>query len=145
MTITKSASARYEGLGKDGKGYIWAQSGALDAQPYGFNTRFEDKHGTNPEELIGAAHSACFTMALSFALAKAGYSDGRLETKATVSLDEEGEGFTITRSHLDLTASVPGVDEEEFDRIANETKVGCPVSKLLNCEITLKYELTHKS
>lgn len=140
MTVN-SASARYEGLGQAGKGHIWTKSGVLDAQPYGFGTRFEGQPGTNPEELIAAAHSACFTMALSFALAQAGYKDGQLDTEANVTLEKDGDGFTVTRSALTLTAKVPGIDEEKFAAIAAEAKAGCPISKLLDCEISLDYEL----
>jgi osmotically inducible protein OsmC len=138
MAIVKSGSARYEGFGKDGKGHISTQSGALSEQPYGFNTRFEDKPGTNPEELVAAAHASCFTMALSFALARAGHENGTLETTAKVTLDKEGDGFTITRSDLSLTGTVPGLDQTEFERLAAEAKANCPVSKLLNAEITLE-------
>lgn len=138
---TNSASARYEGFGKDGKGHIWTKSGVLDAQPYGFGARFEGQPGTNPEELIAAAHSACFTMALSFALAQAGHSDGQLDTEARVTLEKDGDGFTVTRSDLKLTARVPGIDEESFAALASGAKAGCPISKLLNCEISLDYEL----
>lgn len=140
MTVN-SASARYEGLGRDGKGHIWTKRGALDAEPYGFASRFEDGPGTNPEELIAAAHAACFTMALSFALAKAGHSDGQLDTEAKVTLDKDGEGFAVTKSVLSLTAKVPGIALEDFDRIADEAKANCPISKLLNCEITLEKTL----
>lgn len=138
MAIVKSGSARYEGLGKDGKGQVSTQSGALADQPYGFNTRFEDRKGTNPEELIAAAHASCFTMALSFALAKAGHEDGTLETTAKVTLEKDGDGFTVTRSDLTLSGRVAGIDEAEFLKLANEAKAGCPVSKLLNAEITLE-------
>jgi lipoyl-dependent peroxiredoxin len=138
MTIVKSGSARYEGLGKEGKGHVSTQSGALDNQPYGFQTRFEDKPGTNPEELVAAAHASCFTMALSFALARAGHEDGTLETTAKVSLDKDGDGFTITRSDLVLTGTVSGIDEAQFMKLAAEAKANCPVSKLLNAEITLE-------
>jgi osmotically inducible protein OsmC len=138
MAIVKSGSARYEGLGKDGKGHVSTGSGALDDQPYGFNTRFENERGTNPEELIAAAHASCFTMALSFALAKAGYSDGTLETTAKVTLEKDGEGFTVTRSDLSLTGSVAGIGEDEFTALADEAKANCPISKLLNAEITLE-------
>ncbi|TXC74032.1 OsmC family protein [Sphingorhabdus soli] len=140
-TIHKSGSARYEGLGKDGKGHVSTQSGALDNQPYGFQTRFEDKPGTNPEELIAAAHASCFTMALSFGLAKAGHSDGTLETKAVVSLDKEGDGFSVTKSALTLSATIDGITAEDFAKAAAEAKVNCPLSKLLNCEITLEHSL----
>jgi len=138
---TNSASARYEGLGKDGRGSISTKSGVLDEQPYGFGTRFEGKPGTNPEELIAAAHAACFTMATSFALAKAGYGDGTLETTATVTLDQADGGFKVTKSALVLTGSVAGIEPAEFERIADEAKAGCPISKLLNCEITLERSL----
>ena len=106
--MIRSASARYEGLGKDGKGHVSTQSGVLSEQQYGFNTRFEDGKGTNPEELIAAAHASCFTMALSFALAGAGANEGTLETQAKVTLEKDGAGFTVTRSDLTLTASVHG-------------------------------------
>ncbi|MEO5587499.1 MAG: OsmC family protein [Novosphingobium sp.] len=137
-----TGSARYEGFGKDGKGQISTQSGVLSDQPYGFATRFEDAPGTNPEELIAAAHASCFTMATSFALARAGYSDGTLDTQCAVTLEKDGDGFKITKSALILTASIPGIDEAEFFRIADEAKAGCPVSKLLNCEITLERSLS---
>ena len=133
--ITRHASARYEGFGKEGKGHVSTQSGVLSDQPYGFNTRFGDEPGTNPEELIAAAHAACFTMALSFALAREGLSAGTLETSAKVKLDKDGDGFTITRSDLSLTASVPGIDEARFREIAADAKANCPVSKLLKAEI----------
>ena len=139
---TRTATARYDGLGKDGKGRIATQSGVLADSPYGFGTRFEDEPGTNPEELIAAAHAGCFTMALSFALARAGHSAGTLETKAAVTLDKDGDGFTITKSALDLTASVDGIDPDEFARIAEEAKANCPVSKLINAEVTLTHRLT---
>ena len=134
---TRTASARYEGFGKEGKGHISTQSGVLTDQYYGFTTRFGDEKGTNPEELIAAAHAGCFTMALSFALAKAGFSDGTLETRAKITLDAADGGFTITRSDLELAATVPGIDQAKFDAIAAEAKAGCPVSKLLKAEITL--------
>ena len=134
---TRTASARYEGFGKEGKGHISTQSRVLADVFYGFGTRFGDEKGTNPEELIAAAHAGCFTMALSFALAKAGFADGTLETNAKITLDADGDGFTITRSDLTLTATVPGIDRAQFDAIAAEAKAGCPVSKLLNAEITL--------
>jgi osmotically inducible protein OsmC len=138
---TNSASARYQGLGKDGRGSISTKSGVLNEQPYGFGTRFEGKPGTNPEELIAAAHAACFTMATSMALARAGHSDGTLETTATVTLDQADGGFKVTKSALVLTGSVPGIEPAEFARIADEAKAGCPISKLLNCEITLEKSL----
>jgi osmotically inducible protein OsmC len=139
--IIRSASAHYSGLGKDGTGSVSTQSGVLDQQQYGFNTRFEDGKGTNPEELIAAAHASCFTMALSFGLAKAGYSDGELDTTAKVTLEQDGDGFKVSKSALTLTASVPGIDEEEFGKIADGAKANCPISKLLNAEVTLERTL----
>lgn len=135
---TNSGSARYEGLGKDGKGHVSTQSGALDNQPYGFNTRFEDAPGTNPEELIGAAHASCFTMALSFALAKAGHTDGTIETEAVVTLDKDGDGFRVSKSALSTRAKVPGMDQGKFEELAADAKANCPISKLLDTEITLE-------
>jgi len=135
--ITRTATARYEGMGKEGKGRLTTQSGVLDQSPYGFGTRFGDEKGTNPEELIAAAHAGCFTMALSFALAREGVTEGSLETKARVELDKEGEGFRIGRSDLELTAKVPGMDDEKLRRLAEDAKASCPVSKLLNAEMQL--------
>ncbi|WP_294287706.1 OsmC family protein [uncultured Sphingomonas sp.] len=138
---TRTASARYDGLGKDGKGHVSTQSGVLSDNPYGFNTRFENEPGTNPEELIAAAHASCFTMALSFALAKEGYSAGTLETDAAVTLDKDGDGFKVTKSALKLKGRVAGIEKADFERIAEEAKKGCPISKLLNAEITLEHDL----
>ena len=135
--ITRTATARYEGTGKEGQGRLTTQSGVLDDSPYGFGTRFGDEKGTNPEELIAAAHAGCFTMALAFALAKEGISDGTLETKARVELDKEGEGFRIGRSDLELTATIPGIDDDKLRRLAEDAKANCPVSKLLNAEMGL--------
>ncbi|NJC04985.1 osmotically inducible protein OsmC [Sphingomonas kaistensis] len=135
--ITRTATARYEGMGKTGKGWISTQSGVLKDSRYGFNTRFEGEPGTNPEELIAAAHASCFTMALSFALAGAGHNEGNLETEAKVKLDQDGAGFKVSRSDLALTASVPGIEEAELRRLAEEAKQNCPISKLLNAEMTL--------
>lgn len=138
---TRTATARYEGLGKTGQGQVSTQSGVLDGTQYSFNTRFEDGKGTNPEELIAAAHASCFTMALSFALAGAGFTEGTLDTKAAVTLDKDGDGFKISKSELTLTASVPGISPEQFEELANGAKAGCPISKVLNAEISLKHEL----
>jgi osmotically inducible protein OsmC len=140
MTVNR-ASARYEGFGKEGKGSITTKSGVLDKQPYGFGTRFEGLPGTNPEELIAAAHAACFTMALSFGLARAGYAGETLETSAAVTLDQVEGGFEISQSALTLVAKVPGIDADEFAKIAKEAEMNCPVSKLLDCEITLEHSL----
>jgi osmotically inducible protein OsmC len=138
---TRTATARYEGFGKDGKGHISSQSGVLDATPYSFNTRFGDEKGTNPEELIAAAHAGCFTMALSFALAKAGFSEGTLDTKAAVKLEQDDGGFKVTRSDLTLDAHVPGISPDQFAELAAGAKANCPISKLLNAEITLTHTL----
>ena len=135
---TRSASARYDGLGKDGQGKLSTQSGVLQDSAYGFGTRFGDEPGTNPEELLAAAHAGCFTMALSFALARAGFAAGTLETTAKVTLDKDGDGFAITRSVLTLTGRVDGIAEAEFRRIADEAKAGCPISKVLKAEISLE-------
>lgn len=137
MAITRSATARYEGVGKDGKGSLTTQSGALQNQRYGFNTRFGEERGTNPEELIAAAHAGCFTMALSFALAKEGIGDAHLETTARVRLEQDGEGFKVTRSDLELTADVPGADADRVRSLADDAKRNCPISKLLNAETSL--------
>jgi len=139
---TRTATARYEGFGKTGQGQLTSQSGVLDATPYSFNTRFEDGKGTNPEELIAAAHAGCFTMALSFALAGAGFTDGTLETKGSVTLEKDGAGFKVTRSDLDLVANVPGIAPDQFETLAQEAKANCPISKLLTAEIGLTHRLT---
>jgi osmotically inducible protein OsmC len=139
--ITRTASARYEGFGKEGKGHVSTQSGVLDDQRYDFNTRFGDEPGTNPEELIAAAHAACFTMALSFALAKEGLTDGTLETTAKVKLDKDGDGFKVSRSDLSLEAHVAGIDQDRFAAIAADAKANCPISKLLNAEIGFDFRL----
>ena len=142
MTVN-TASARYEGLGKAGKGHVRTRSGALDA-PYGFGTRFEGEPGTNPEEMIAAAHAACFTMATSFALAKAGHEDGTLDTECRVTLEKDGDGFAVTRSDLRLKGRVDGLARDEFERLAADAKANCPISKLLNCEITLETVLAEE-
>jgi osmotically inducible protein OsmC len=135
--ITRTATARYQGMGKDGQGWVSTQSGVLKDQKYGFNTRFEDGPGTNPEELIAAAHASCFTMALSFALAKEGITDGILETEARVKLDKDGDGFKVSRSDLTLTADV-ALDDVRLRELAEDAKKNCPISKLLNAEMNLE-------
>ena len=137
MAITRSATARYDGTGKDGKGSLTTQSGVLQDQRYGYQSRFEDGPGTNPEELIAAAHAGCFTMALSFGLAKEGITNARLETTARVKLEQDGDGFTVTRSDLALTADVPDLDEQRLRALAEEAEKNCPISKLLKAEIGL--------
>ena len=139
--ITRTATARYEGMGKTGKGWITTQSGVLTDSRYGFNTRFEGEPGTNPEELIAAAHAGCFTMALSFGLAGAGHEQGELQTEARVKLDQDGAGFKVSRSDLRLKANVPGIEEAELRRLAEEAKTNCPISKALNVEMTLEVEV----
>lgn len=140
--FTRTASATYDGFGKDGKGTVSTGSGVLSNQPYGFSTRFGDEPGTNPEELVAAAHAACFTMALSFALAKAGFENGTLATTAKVKLEKDGEGFKVTRSDLSLDARIAGIEETQFASIAEVAKANCPISKLLNAEITLSHQLS---
>lgn len=142
MKTTNTGSAKYEGLGKGGKGHVSTGSGALSDQPYGFQTRFEDEAGTNPEELIAAAHASCFTMALSFQLAEAGHEDGTVETDCTVTLEKDGDGFTITKSALSSKAHVPGLDVAKFEKLAAAAKEGCPISKLLDTQITLETSFT---
>ncbi len=140
--ITRTASARYQGFGRNGHGHVSTESGALDDHPYGFGSRFEDDSGTNPEELIAAAHAACFTMALSFALAREGLTDGTLATTAKVKLDKDGDAYKVSRSDLMLEARVPGIDEARFRQLAETAKAGCPISKLLNAEIGFEYRLS---
>lgn len=139
--MKKHASAVWQGNLKDGKGTLSTQSGALKDNPYGFNTRFEDQPGTNPEELIGAAHAGCFSMALSMMLGQAGLTAERIETQAVVTLDKVGEGFEITAVDLTLKAKIPGADANQFQQIANQAKEGCPVSKLLKARISLNATL----
>lgn len=139
--MKKTASAVWQGDLKSGKGTISTQSGALKDNPYGFNTRFEGAPGTNPEELIGAAHAGCFSMALSMMLGQAGLTAERIDTTAEVTLDKDGEEFSITAIALTLKAKVPGADEERFQQIANQAKEGCPVSKVLNAQISLNATL----
>lgn len=139
--MERTASAVWSGGFKDGKGQISTQSGVLSSTPYGFNTRFENEPGTNPEELIAAAHAGCFTMALSVQLGEAGLTATSLKTSAAVTLEKDGGGFSITAVHLNLTATIPGADQQTFEALANKAKTGCPVSKLLNAKITLDAKL----
>lgn len=136
--MKKTASAHWQGGIKDGKGTISTQSGALKDNPYGFNTRFENEPGTNPEELIGAAHAGCFSMALSKELGEAGMTAERIDTKAEVTLDKVDGGFEISAVHLSLRAKIPGADRAAFEQAVETAKTGCPVSKLLNAKITLE-------
>ena len=130
-------SAIWRGGIKDGVGAISTKSGALTGYPYGFGSRFEGKAGTNPEELIGAAHAGCFTMALSLVLGEASLVADQMDTTADVTLESLAEGFTITSVHLTLRAKVPGIDQTTLEELANKAKAGCPVSKLLRAKITL--------
>jgi osmotically inducible protein OsmC len=139
--MEKKATAVWLGSLKDGKGIISTESGALSKAPYGFNTRFEGAPGTNPEELIGAAHAGCFSMALSVQLGNAGLTAERIDTQATVSFEKLEQGWTITAVHLDVSAEVPGVDAAKFEEIANNAKTGCPISRLLNAKITMMAKL----
>lgn len=140
MKINKHASAVWSGNLKEGKGMISTESGAMNNHPYGFNTRFEGVKGTNPEELIGAAHSGCFTMALSMILGEEKLTAEKLETKAEVTLEKKDSGFQITAIHLSLKGKVPGVDQAKFQELANKAKDNCPISKLFkgNAEISLE-------
>jgi osmotically inducible protein OsmC len=135
--MIRKGRAVWRGAGRDGTGELSTDSGVLDATPYSFRTRFEDQPGTNPEELIAAAHAGCFTMALAFQLQGAGFTPVELATEAAVSLDPEGQGFRISKSALTLRASVPGLDRAKFDELAHAAEINCPVSKLLKAEITL--------
>lgn len=135
--MKSQGSAVWQGGLKDGKGTISTRSGALKDYPYGFSSRFEGKPGTNPEELIGAAHAGCFTMALSLILGEAKLTAERMETKADVTLDQVPDGYAITSVHLTLRARIPGADQATFEQLVNKAKLGCPVSKLLKTEITL--------
>jgi osmotically inducible protein OsmC len=134
---TKTSWAIWKGGIKDGGGTISTETGVLKDAPYGFKSRFEGGKGTNPEELIGAAHAGCFSMALALMLGEAGLTIERIETHAAVSLDKLGDGFAITSSHLTVVAIVPGASASQFAQIADKAKLGCPVSKLLNAKITM--------
>lgn len=139
--IKKHGSAKWSGGLKTGQGHVSTETGVLSDQPYGFNTRFEGKPGTNPEELIGAAHASCYAMALSLNLGADDLTADDIQVKSTVSLEEQDDGFAITRVHLDVTAKVPGASEAQFKKAAEATKTGCPVSKLLKAEVTMDAKL----
>jgi len=139
--MQRNASAHWSGGLKDGKGTLTSPSGVLKSTPYSFATRFESQPGTNPEELIAAAHAGCFSMALSAQLGAAGLTAERIQTSAAVTLDKVGDGFAITAVHLDLVAKVPGADPKAFEAAAAQAKEGCPVSKVLNAKITLDARL----
>jgi osmotically inducible protein OsmC len=135
--MIRKARAEWRGTGKEGTGDLSSDSGVLAKTPYSFKTRFLGEKGTNPEELIAAAHAGCFTMALAFQLQGAGFTPTLLSTEAAVSLDQEGEGFKIAKSALTLVAEIPGIDQATFDKLAEAAEKGCPVSKVLNAEVTL--------
>lgn len=139
--ITRNASAVWTGAGKDGQGQLTTQSGTLAATAYSAGMRFGDQKGTNPEELIAAAHAGCFNMALAFQLSGAGHPPERLETRADLTIAQEGGGWRISTVVLDLKAKVPGISRDEFQKLADGAKANCPVSKVLNADITLKAEL----
>ena len=139
--MKQKASAIWNGSLKEGHGVISTGSGALTAKPYSFRTRFEGEPGTNPEELIGAAHASCFSMALSMILGMAGFTPEKIETQATITLEQKDGGFAVTSSHLDVKATVPGADEAAFQDAAAKAKAGCPISKLLNATITMDAKL----
>src|SRR5258708_1774323 len=137
MPVIRKGRAEWRGTGRDGNGDLSTDSGVLDKTPYSFKTRFQNEKGTNPEELIAVAHAGCFTMALAFQLQTAGFTPTSLSTEAAVSLDPEGQAFKISKSALTLVAEVPGLDQATFDKLAEAAEKGCPVSKVLNAEITL--------
>jgi osmotically inducible protein OsmC len=139
--VIRKAKAQWHGTGRDGSGTLSTDSGVLKNSPYSFQTRMENEKGTNPEELIAAAHAGCFTMALAFGLQMAGYTPTELTTEAAVTLDRDGQGYRISRSTLTLRASVPNLSNEEFMRLAQDAEKNCPVSKLFNAEITLDAKL----
>lgn len=139
--MVRKASAVWKGSLKEGKGTISSESGVLSNTSYSFSTRFENAKGTNPEELIAAAHAGCFTMALSAQLGNAGITPESLETTASLSLDKLEAGWTVTKIHLDVTARIPGADKAAFDKAAENAKAGCPISRLLKAEITMTARL----
>src|SRR5215475_11940105 len=139
--MIRKAKAIWRGTGRDGSGNLSTDSGVLASTPYSFKTRFENEKGTNPEELIAAAHAGCFTMALAFGMQAAGFTPTELSTEAAVTLEQEGKGFRISRSALTLRAQVPNLDEAAFRRLAGEAEKNCPVSKVLNATIKLDAKL----
>ncbi len=139
--MLRTASAEWNGTIKEGKGTITSESGVLDAAQYSFSTRFEDGIGTNPEELIAAAHAGCFSMALSGQLTNAGFTPEYIKTTAAVRLEKDDAGFAITKIHLDVTANVPEANDDDFQTCAANAKTGCPVSKLFKAEITMDAKL----
>lgn len=139
--MNRKATAVWQGGLKDGKGDVSTESGVLKNSPYAFNTRFENEKGTNPEELIAAAHAGCYAMALSLFLGNAGMTAQKIITTATVTLEQVGGGFSVTESHLDVVAHIPGANKAAFEKAAEDTKAGCPISRLLNTKITMNAKL----
>jgi osmotically inducible protein OsmC len=139
--MKRKGSAVWNGSLKEGNGRVSTESGAVRDAQYSFGTRFENGVGTNPEELIAAAHAGCFSMALSAQLTNAGHAPESVETTATVTLEKKEAGFTVTAVHLDVTAKVPGADQQAFETAANNAKTGCPISRLLNAQITMDAKL----
>jgi lipoyl-dependent peroxiredoxin len=139
--MVRKASAVWNGSLKEGKGTISTDSGVLSKTPYSFSTRFENAPGTNPEELIAAAHAGCFTMALSAQLGNAGIKPEQLETTASLTMEKLDAGFTVTKIHLEVTAHIPGADKAAFEKAAQDAKTGCPISRLLKAEITMSATL----
>lgn len=139
--MIRTASALWHGTGRDGNGTLTTQSGVLAASPYSFHTRFEDGKGTNPEELVAAAHAGCFTMALAFTLQRAGLTPTELKTDCAVTLEQDPAGFKITRSALTLAAQVPGIGREKFAELAASAKANCPISRLMTADVTLDWTL----
>lgn len=139
--MDRHATAHWEGSLKAGKGTVSTESGVLDESPYSFGTRFEEEKGTNPEELIGAAHAGCFSMALSMILGEDGYEPTSIDTQAAVMLSKTGEGFEISKIHLKVRATISEISEDAFKKAAEAAKINCPVSKALNAEITMEAQL----
>ena len=139
--MIRKAKAIWRGTGRDGNGDLTTDSQVLNRTPYSFKTRFENEKGTNPEELVAAAHAGCFTMALAFALQMGGFNPTELSTEAAVTLEPEGAGFKVSRSALTLRAQVPGITAEKFSSLARDAEKNCPISKLLKAEITLDAKL----
>jgi len=140
--MKRKASAEWQGGLKDGKGTVSTDSGVLSSTPYSFTTRFEDQPGTNPEELVAAAHAGCFTMALSGQLGNRGMTAESIKTTATLTMEKLDAGWTITAIHLDVNAKIPGADSAKFEEAANAAKTGCPISRLLNTNITMEARLS---
>jgi osmotically inducible protein OsmC len=141
MTIKRNAKAVWQGTGKEGKGALSTQSGVLKDTQYSFSTRFENGIGTNPEELIAAAHAGCFTMQLSFMLNAAGFTADQIDTQATLSMEKQGAGFSVSGMHLEVTAKIKEIDQAKFDEIAANAKNNCPISRLLKTEISMSAKL----